>query len=272
MRNKNNSPLSNEQIQRLAPSAFAGQEHNSLSSRYAFIPTVRVIDAMRENGYLPTEASQSRSRTADKEYFTKHLIRFRQSTGDLTNVGDSAMELVLVNSHDGTSAYKLMLGVFRLVCSNGLIVSESLAESIRVRHTGNIVNEVLDGTVKLIERAPVVQATMEAWRKIELSTPEQSIFAEQALAIRYDGEKSPVTVEQVLQARRNADTSNDLWTVFNRVQENVQRGGLRYYNTDAQPGQRVRNRTREVKGIDQTTTLGRALWTLAEKMEELKTK
>jgi hypothetical protein len=268
MRNRNNSPLSNEQIQRLAPSAFAGQPYEKQSDRYAFIPTSSVIDAMRDNGYLPTEASQSRTRIAGKQFFTKHLLRFRQQSTELANVGDSAMELVLVNSHDGSSAYRLMLGVFRLVCSNGLIVSESLAESIRVRHTGNIVNDVLEGSVKLIESAPIVQQTMESWRRIELSTPETQIFAEQALAIRYDGEQAPVTVEQVLQARRFEDKTNNLWTVFNRVQENTLRGGQRYLTA----GTVRRNRTREVKGIDQNTNLNRALWTLAEKMAELKSK
>src|ERR1019366_7313859 len=110
--------LSTQQIQRYAPSAFAEQPYHAQSSRYAFIPTISIIDGMRQAGFLPVMASQSRTRIADKQGFTKHMIRFRSANslqaGASAIVGDSILEAVLINSHDGTSAYKLMCGVFRL--------------------------------------------------------------------------------------------------------------------------------------------------------------
>ncbi|HZS43372.1 MAG TPA: DUF932 domain-containing protein [Candidatus Paceibacterota bacterium] len=257
--NRNYTPLTDEQIQVFAPSAFAGQAWRERSERYAFIPTSEVIDAMRNNGFYPIQASQSNSRIEEKHFFTKHMIRFQSQAGDMTKVGDSKLELVLVNSHDGTSAYKLMLGVFRLVCSNGMIVSDGMAESIHVRHMGNIVQDVLTGSFELIKRAPIVESAIAAWRQITLTEAEQQSFAEQALTLRYP-EGSPITAEKALRVRRYDDNGSDLWHVFNRVQEAVVRGGDRYYNNGR------RNKTREVRGIDQNINLNRSLWSLAEQV------
>lgn len=81
-----------------------------------------------------------------------------------------------------------------------------------------------------------------------------------------DGEVTTnVLPTQLLGVRRTGDAANDLWTTFNRVQENTIRGGLTSVGMDA--AARIRRRTtREIKGIDQHTALNRALWTLAEAM------
>src|SRR5260370_37458164 len=116
-RNRNNEPLTDEQIQSLAPSAFAGQAYEKQSDRYAFIPTTDVISTLRDAGYQPVQASQSASRIVVTGLFTKHMLRFAATNDNLSVVGDSKLEAVLINSHDGTSAYYLSLGLFRLVCS-----------------------------------------------------------------------------------------------------------------------------------------------------------
>jgi len=260
-----NRPLSNEEVQAKAPSAFAIQPYQDRSSRYAFVPTSQVISAMRDNGFEPYSAQQSRCRLADKSLFTKHMLRFRSQGEQLAAVGDTALEVILVNSHDGTSAYNVSLGMFRLACLNGLIVADSLVESIHVRHTGNIVAEVMDATRKLSERAPLVLETVNQWKAIELTEPEQLILAEESYALRYD-DKQTVTPAELLISERGQDDSNDLWTVFNRVQEHLVQGGQRYRQDN-----RRRMRTRSIKGIDQNIKLNRALWNLAEKMAALKT-
>src|SRR5882762_7334975 len=168
------STLSNEQIQAYAPSAFAVTPYHMQSSRYAFIPTSAVIDGMRQAGFLPVKASQSRTRIADKKEFTKHMIRFRSESSVAAQaiVGDSVLEAVLINSHDGTSAYKLMCGIFRFVCSNGMVVADSLLESINIRHTGNVIEEVVAGSNRILENGPRVMDTVQAWKGIQLSQPE----------------------------------------------------------------------------------------------------
>ena len=131
------NPLSMDELRHFAPSAFATSAHESRSARYTYIPTSDVIAGLMKEGFQPFNATQGRCRVAGKADFTKHLIRFRHpdSFNAIQKVGDSVPEVVLVNSHDGTSAYKLSAGLFRFVCSNGLMVSDSTVEMLSVLNT-----------------------------------------------------------------------------------------------------------------------------------------
>jgi hypothetical protein len=263
--------LSEEQLQRYVPSAFAVTPYREQSSRYAFIPTSAVIEGMRGAGLLPVQAIQSRTRVADKRDFTKHMIRFRPtgSLGQAAIVGDSVIEAVLINSHDGTSAYKLMCGVFRFVCSNGMVVADSMLESIHIRHTGNVIEDVIQGSERILAAAPKVMDTIGQWKTITLSTPEQHLLAETAHSLRFPkdeetGESSAkVTPDMLLSARRHDDNGTDLWRTFNRIQENTTKRTVGYVN-------RRRVSSRAVKGIDGDVRLNRELWAMAERFAELK--
>lgn len=263
-----NEPLSNEQIQKLAPSAFAGQPWSGMSSKYAFVPTSNIIDGMRNAGFVPVSASQSVARISDKQNFTKHMIRFRSVNTQLTKVGDSILENILVNAHDGSSAYVNMLGVLRLKCLNGLVVSDGFIASVHIRHVGNIVDDVINSTLDLIDQAPKLSEMISRWSQILLSRPEQLALAAAAKELRYDADSNmynAVEPELLLSPRRYDDNGTDLWATFNRIQENTVRGGLRANRVNGR-----RTRIREVKGIDENVKLNKALWTLAEKMAELK--
>lgn len=272
-----NHPLTNEELNELAPSAFAVQPWYQQSSRYAFVPTVEVIDGMRSAGFFPYSAQQSSSRIADKKFFTKHLIRFRPENTTLAQVGDTAVEAVLVNSHDGTSQYEISLGAFRLACLNGMMVAEGLAQIFRVRHTGNIIADVVEATQNVILAAPKVVEQISQWKTIDLLPSEARILAEEAHSLRFNKGATAPEPDQLLNIRRAEDNRTDLWTVFNRIQENTISGRLRTVapahineETGAYVARR-RSRTRAVTGIAESTKLNRALWSLAEKMAELKT-
>ncbi len=262
-------PLTLEQIQRAAPSAFATEAYEGMSARYTYIPTSDVIRGMMDSGFQPFQASQSRTRIEGKREHTKHMIRFRAQNAAMV-VGDSFPEVVLVNSHDGSSAYKLMAGIFRLVCSNGLIVADSMIGSVNVRHTGNVIAEVATGSIELVDHMPVAIDAIERWKQIQLTANDQSALAEAAHIVRFaDSEghvDTPIRPDQLLRVRRWDDKANDLWSTFNRIQENTTKGGLHAYK----PGATRRTGTRAVNGIDQDVRLNRALWTLAEKMAEIR--
>ena len=270
----NSQPLTLDQIGQLAPSALARYAHNSRSDRYAYIPTIGVIEAMQKAGFYAFDAKQCRARDESKKDFTKHMIRFRHASQlQPVAVGDCLPEVVLVNSHDGSSAYKLMAGIFRLVCSNGMIVADSMQDSISVRHSGNIIEQVIEGSNQLVANVPKTLDAVTRWSQLQLTDGEQSAFADAARTIRFgdaDGKvETPITADQLLRSRRAYDSGNDLWRTFNRVQENVIRGGMRARGRDSQGRSRVFS-AREVKGIDQDVKLNKALWQLAERMAELK--
>lgn len=273
--NRRQQALTLEMVRQYAPSAFATQPHESRSERYTYIPTVNVIEGMIKAGFQPFSASQSRSRIEGKAEFTKHMIRFRHmDVSQIHAVGDVLPEVVLVNSHDGTSAYKLIAGFFRLVCSNGLMIADSTVDSVSVMHKGNVISEVVQASNGIIENSHKALSAVSTWKNLQLTSGEQNAFAEAAHTVRFaDSEgkvTTPITASQLLQARRHDDTGSDLWKTFNRVQENVIKGGLTAVQRDAQ-GRRIRRvSTRQVKGIDQDVKLNRALWQLAERMAELK--
>jgi hypothetical protein len=260
--------LTLDQIRQAAPSAFATEAFSGMSARYAYIPTVDVIRGMIDAGFQPFAAGQSRTRVDARREHTKHMIRFR-AVSQAVSVGDIFPEIVLINSHDGSSAYKLMGGLFRLVCSNGLVIADSLIESLSVRHSGNVISEVASGSVQLVERMPAAIDAIERWKQIQLSSAAQGAFAEAAHVVRFadaDGKiNTPIKPAQLLTPRRSDDNGADLWTTFNRIQENATKGGLRARSVET----RRRTSTRQVNGIDGDVRLNRALWTLGERMAEL---
>jgi hypothetical protein len=273
---RNSQPITIDQIAQFAPSALATEAHESRSNRYTYIPTVEIIHGMQRAGFMPYKATQSRTSDVTRREFTKHMIRFRSQEAMETalTVGDTVPEVVLVNSHDGTSSYVLNAGLFRLVCSNGMMVSDSMQQTIRIHHKGNIVDQVIDASHQITANSGRALTASRHWQRLQLTNGEQQAFAEAAHTLRFgDAEgnvDTPITAAQLLNSRRYADNGPDLWKTLNRVQENVIKGGLTAWGKDAQ-GHRRRTTTREVKGIDQDVKLNRALWQLAERMAELKT-
>src|ERR1035441_2870497 len=272
--NRNQTPLTLDEIAQRAPSALATRPYDAMSAKYTYVPTLAVIEAMIAAGFQPFSATQSRTRVAGKGDFTKHLIRFRHSDVGPLVVGDVIPEVVLINSHDGTSAYKLIAGLYRLVCSNGMMVSDAEIDAINVAHKGDIVGEVIEGSHRLIADTQKSLGTVRNWTQLQLTDGEQHAFAESAHTLRFaDAEgkiTTPITADQLLTPRRREDVGGDLWHTLNRVQENVIAGGLSAIERDAE-GRRIRRvTTRQVKGIDADVRLNRSLWQLAERMAELK--
>ena len=211
--NRQQTPLTLDQVKAYAPSAFALAPHESRSARYTYVPTVAIIEGMIKAGFQPFKASQSRTRTLGKEEFTKHMIRFRsQSANQNLAVGDTIPEIVLINSHDGTSTYQLSAGLYRLVCSNGLMVSEALQDMVRVKHSGDIIGEVIEGSNRIASGSGLALERVKEWSGLMLTAGEQQAFADAAHTLRFaDSEgkvSTPITAAQLLRPRRSEDNGS----------------------------------------------------------------
>lgn len=249
--------LTDDMIRAEAPSVFATARHPKMGDRYAFISTAQVLDALRAEGFQPVRAKQAGSRESARAGFTRHVITFRQVDAPLI-AGEHIPEVVLMNAHDGSSAYRLMVGCFRVVCSNGLIVAEKSLAAIRVAHIGTrTIAEIVAGTHKLVAALPTVLGQIENWRSTVLPMEQRLAYARAALAIRYPDRPAPIEPQQLLGVRRLEDSSADLWTTFNRVQEHLVRGGL----AGQLPTGR-RTTTRPIAAISTSMNLNQALWTL----------
>ena len=210
--------LTDDVLRLQAPSIFALRPMNGLSSRYTFVPTTEIIAGLREKAWLPVDAEQQRARSELRFGFQKHLIRFRRAE-QMQTLDEWNAELVLTNSHDAGCAYILQVGIFRRLCSNGLVVSGQEFEAIRFRHAHLRTEEVVAASLRILEYVPRLGALIERFRDRQLDDSQALLFARNALLLRYDSlEQSPIDARTLLLPRRAEDQGNNLWATFNRVQ------------------------------------------------------
>lgn len=258
-------PLDNEALFRHVPSIFAREAHDSRSERYVYVPTIDIVEGLRREGWLPFFAVQSVPRDGSRHGHAKHMLRLRRDGG----IGKpEAAEVIIVNSHDGTSAYQMFAGMLRFVCTNSMIAGERFDE-VRVPHKGGIQDQIIEGVYTVAEDFPRLIDATETMKETRLSQDEQRVLAEASLIARYGEDESPLRPDQIIMPRRHEDAGQSVWTTFNVIQENLVRGGL-HGHRQTSDGRVRRTQTRAINGIDQNVTLNRALWTLAEGMQRLK--
>lgn len=253
-------PLTREQIMAVAPSVYAEEKHESRSQRYTCIPTGRILEGLQNEGFQPFFCTQTKSKEDGKMGFAKHMLRLRH-VGSIQAA--SSEEIIIINSADGSSGAQILAGIFEAACANGCVIG-SVVNDIRVRHTGNIVDDVIEGSYRILKDFEIVRESMDDMKSITLSRPEQEAFGRSALSLRWD-EDAPITAEQVTQPRRREDIGNSLWTTMQVIQENLIRGGVIGKTKEGK-----RTRTRAVNAIAENTKLNQAIWSLGEAMRGLK--
>lgn len=262
-------PLSDAQLEELVPSIFTANKHRSRSERYGHLPTIDVLRSLRRSGFVPVQAFQSRVKPTsrlgtakERVPYAKHLIRLREKRyieADLS-VNDVIPDIILTNSHDGTSSFKLEAGLYRLVCSNGLVIRSESFGDIRIPHSQHIFDRVKEGVDVMTKHVPEIMRVTKAWDKIKLDRRQQLKLGREALALRFHG-TPPIDVETALLNRRNEDEAPTLWRTFNTLQENLLMGG--------QQGRSATGRnttTRLVTSVNNSLLYNRGLWELAEAM------
>lgn len=267
-------PLNHDQIRSIAPSVFADRPWSGVSSRYTFIPTSMVVTALETAGWAVMSVRQQRVHLEDNRMFSKHILRFRQIGAAPLLKGDVFPEIVLSNSHNRNAAYNLYSGLYRLACANGLVVDDTTFERVAIRHSGEVVDEVMTGIERAVKNLPKLAHTVSELKAIDLTEDERGVFASAARTLRPSVEEH-VPSDLLLRPRRQDDVATDLWTTFQTVQENLTKGGQWYYGRPVRTAQghfRARRQTvRPVKSIDKDTALNRSLWTLAMEMAKIKT-
>ncbi len=253
--------LTNDTLRSRAPSIFALGPMIGVSHRYTFVPTARIIEGLRELDWVPVDVEEQRIRNESRRGFQKHLLRFRRAE-QMETLDEWNVELVLMNSHDAGCAYQLHAGIYRRLCSNGLVMSESSFSALRFRHAGLEPEDVVRASLRLMEFMPKVGERIQRFREHHLDARASLNFASQALLLRYPTlEEAPVDAETLLKARRPEDEGSDVWLTSNRLQENLCCGGV----SDCRRDKRGRLRSvRMLRGIDSKVSVNKGLWELAE--------
>jgi len=251
--------LSMEQMKKDAPSIFQTKQKSNLSEHYVHIPTDRVISDMISLGWKPCQAVEVKARKKKTIGYQRHMIKFFNPNITIEGQdGDDVFpQIVLTNSHDGLSSFKFQIGLFRLVCSNGLVVCDKSYGDFKLRHMGYTFEELQNKISEAISEFPGLVKKINEFQQVELSDIQITEFAGKAALIRF-GENVKVDLDELLKVERNEDQGNNLWTVFNRVQEKLVTGGCSYI-----VGKKVR-KARAVKNFNQDLKLNEALWELAE--------
>lgn len=256
--------LETEDFNHFCPSFYATEPKHGVSDKYAFLNTREISLQLWDEGWMPVYAREARSIDPTNRGFTRHVIRWAHS--DFAINGER-IELVGVNSHNRAASFRFMAGIFRLVCSNGMITKTADFGSFSIRHIGDIQAQVTEAIKQVSGVAGSIAHKMDEFRAIDLTPNEQGIYAVAAHKYLYkDPEMAPIKPSQLLLTRRQADEKTDLWTTFNRVQENVMKGGLRGRNVKTLR----RVKTRRIQSIEKDVKLNQALWSLTEHMAELK--
>ncbi|ATZ40331.1 TPA: DUF945 domain-containing protein [Escherichia coli] len=252
-------PLTREELMYHVPSIFGEDRHTSRSERYAYIPTITVLENLQREGFQPFFACQTRVRDQSRREYTKHMLRLRRS-GQIT--GQHVPEIILLNSHDGSSSYQMLPGYFRAICTNGLVCGQSLGE-VRVPHRGNVVDRVIEGAYEVVGVFDRIEEKRDAMQSQVLPPPARQALAQAALTYRYGDEHQPVTTADILTPRRREDYGKDLWSAYQTIQENMLKGGI---SGRSARGKRIH--TRAIHSIDTDIKLNRALWVMAETLLE----
>ena len=246
--------------------------HQSRSKNYAHLPTKDIVNWMEGYGMHPVSIQEGRTRKAHKKGFQKHIVRFRheRDTGK-DSLGVAIPEIILRNAHDGTSGIMLWAGIFRGVCTNGLTVCDASFEKISIPHRGKYIkNQVIDAAFTVVQFAERALEGVENWSKMQMPYAHQLEFARKALELRFeDPEKSPVVAGDLLQVRRYEDKGEDLWSIFNRVQENITRGGIVGDNRKDQHGRTQYRTLRGISGAQRQVDLNGDLWRIADQYARL---
>ena len=260
-----------EELKEIAPSIFTKKGSDKTSSKYTHIPTDRVIKDLELLGWGVVDAKEVNARQ-DKGY-QKHLVVFRNPDVSInkksTNVDGEIFEdivfpqILVTNSHDGKNSFKFQAGLYRMVCENGLVIADQQFEDYTIRHMGYDF-EALQGVIKdMISNLDLTVESMNKMRKIELDENQQFEFAKKLLDIRVEGTDNLYREEQIgdiLVPQRKEDFGDDLWSVFNRVQENIVEGNFKYYNAKTLGTER---QARPIKNFKQDMDVNKKLFSAA---------
>ena len=256
--------LTPDQIAEKAPQVYTEAPSENVSSKYTFLPTYQIVDDMAKLGWQVADAKTMKSKNATQKKYGKHIVMFfhpdiyiKDAQGGI----EAYPQIMIQNNHRGWGRFKFEIGIFRLVCTNGLVIKSQDYGTFEMRHLGYSFEELKELVEKAIAVLPQVVEKINTLSSREMTEQEMRKFAEKAIQARFGEEKlvDASEIAQVLEATRDADKGNNLWVVMNRVQEHLVRGGFTSVTEDKKE-RKVRKITNMLKDVE----LNQKLWELTE--------
>ena len=225
--------LNEKELREVCPVIFAEKASAEVSKHYTHIPTSKVINDMATLGWKVVDAKAVKARKNSTKGFQKHLVVFRNPDVVINGKdGDTVFpQVLLTNSHDGKNAFTFTAGLFRMICENGLVVSDTQFEDVKMRHMGYSFEELQIKIKEMVEKLPLTVESMNKMQATELGQNQAIAFAKKAITTRFkDDELKRIKIDfkDLLTPTRDEDKGKDLWSVFNVVQEKIIDGDFAY--------------------------------------------
>lgn len=257
---ENSKFLTLEELKETTPSIFTKKGSSDTSKKYTHIPTDRVIKDLELLGWGVVDAKEVKARKG--EGYQKHLVVFRNPDVVINGKdGDTVYpQILLTNSHDAKNSFQFQAGLFRMICENGLVISTQDFAKVKIRHMGYTFEELQTQIRAMVELLPLTVESMNKMKQIRLNEEQMVEFATRALETRFNEKQMNrinIDVNQLLGVDRNEDKGDDVWVVFNRIQEKLLNGDFNYT-----AGNKVR-KARKIKNFQQDARVNSELFDLA---------
>lgn len=254
--------MTKEQMREAAPAVFTMTPSNEVSKHYTHIPTTKVIDDMELLGWGVVDVKEVKARKAKTRGVQKHMVVFRNPDVVINGEdGDTVFpQILLTNSHDGKNAFTFTAGLFRMICENGLVISTTQFEDVKMRHMGYTFEDLQENIREMVGRLPLTVESMNKMKQVEMEEKSILEFAKKALTTRFNElqmKRIKVDLKELVNPTRKEDVGNDVWSVFNVVQEKIIHGDFEYIS-----GTKVR-KARKVKNFKQDQKINKELFDLA---------
>ena len=259
---QNDGFLNASQIKERAKSVFTDKAGPSTSEKFTHIPTHKVIEDMEQLGWGVVDAKEVKARAKNSIGFQKHLVVFRNPDVVINGAdGDTVFpQILLTNSNDGKNAFTFTAGLFRMVCENGLVVSTQEFENVKMRHMGYTFEELQKQIRAMVEQLPLTVESMNKMKQVQLDEEQAKAFSKKALTTRFEEDQVEAmnfNLDELLEPTRPEDKGNDLWSVFNVIQEKILDGNFTYMS-----GAKIR-KARKVKNFKQDLDINQKLFAMA---------
>lgn len=257
------TPMTLEEVRKATPQAFANAPKPGVSDRYTFLPTSRIIEDMDVLGWKVCQAKGANYRNSVNQQYGNHVIKFYHPDVFIKNQEggvEAYINVVVMNSHTGRGSFRFEMGIFRLVCSNGLMIKDNDMGSFSLRHKGYSFEELRTTLTAALDKMPDMVGRINQFSMIEMTAEQQAEFAQKAYQLRAGEEKllSAEDLKDMLAPRRKEDEGNSVWKVLNRVQESVIKGGFYAVN-----GKGKLRKVKGIRNIHKDMEMNKALWEMA---------
>lgn len=265
------APMTMNEVRAKCPYAFAAAPTNpGVSGKYTYANTETVINDMARLGWYPVEAKQCRQRKGSSGIRSFHMVAM-ESDDPRTRITDShgnpeaKVRIIIQNSHDGFNSFRFMMGVYRFICSNGMVVADAQFADFSIRHINYSFEELRGIVAEVMNQVPATIDKMNMMNATVLTDEQKREMAVETYKIRKGfGAEDKVnvddrTLEDLLTPMRTEDKGNSLWNVFNVLQEKMIKGSF------MAPGKNGKSRKqRPITSIKKDLDYNQRLWTVAE--------